>query len=136
MINTMNREGTIQQIKDGKPIQIPLLNGVNWNKEHPTSFFIPSDEKKSKLVEGDLVKIVDTYHKERFWVKIEEFISEDLMVGTISNDLIGNQPYNFGDKLFLHMDNIIDVLDEEYERWVNKNHSNLSVENDDNKRNN
>ena len=107
MISTLNREGMIQQIKEGNPIQIPLLNGVCKNKEKPNTFLIPSDEVKSNIVEGDMVKIVDTYHKERFWVKIEQFISEDLMVGTISNHLISHKTYNYGDKVFLHMDNII-----------------------------
>ena len=130
------KEKIQNNLSNEKPIQIELMNGVEQNKKHPTSFHIPSDEKKSKIEVGDCVKVVDNQYGERFWVRVKEFISDELMVGEIDNKLVCKQPYSLGDKIFLTMDNIIDVYDEEYERWVNKNHPNLSVENDDNKRNN
>ncbi|NVK76014.1 MAG: hypothetical protein HWE24_21265 [Oceanospirillaceae bacterium] len=116
-----DNEEITKNLERGKPIQIELLNGVEQNKEFPTSFHIPSEEKKSKIEVGDKVKVVDIQHSERFWVKVEEFISDELMVGVIDNELIGKQPYSLGDKIFLTMDNIIDVHDEDYDLWLKKN---------------
>lgn len=119
-------EKIYNNLKEGKPIQIDLLNGVEQNKKHPNSFHILSDEKKSKIKVGDCVKIVDS--TERFWVIVKEFISDELMVGEINNQLVGNQPYSLGDKIFLTMDNVIDVHDEDYERWLIKNYPNIRKE--------
>ena len=129
-------------LKKGKPIQIELLNGVEYNKKHTETFYIPSNEKKSKVDLGDSVKVCDMKYGERFWVHIDDFISDDLMVGIIDNQLVGNQPYSNGDKIYLTKDNIIDVFDEEYERWVKENHPTLLKngetydENDNNLKNN
>lgn len=120
-----DNEEITKNIKKGKPIQIELMNGVEQNKKHPTSFHIPSDEKKSKIEVGDCVKVVDNQYGERFWVRVKEFISDELMVGEIDNKLVCKQPYSLGDKIFLTMDNIIDVHDEDYEKWVKENHPNL-----------
>ena len=106
-----------------KPIQVELLNGVEQNKKHPNRFHIPSNEQKSKVDLGDSVKVCGG--GERFWVHIVDFISDDLMVGIIDNVLVGNQTYNCDDKIYLTKDNIIDVYDEEYKRWVKENHPNL-----------
>jgi hypothetical protein len=112
-------------LKNEKPIQIDLLNGVEYNKEHSETFHIPSDEKKSKVNVGDCVKVVDNQYGERFWVIVKDFISDELMVGEINNELVGNQPYSLGDKIFLTMDNIIDVLDDDYKKYVKENYPNL-----------
>ena len=123
-------EITNQQInvKKGTPIQIELLNGVEQNKKHPTTFHIPSDEKKSKVEVGDIVKIVDIQYGERFWVIVKEFISDELMVGEINNTLVNKQPYSLGDKIFLTKDNIIDVNDEEYREYVKEKFPNILKE--------
>lgn len=112
-------------IKKGSPIQIELLNGVEQNKQYPNSFHIPSDEKKSKVEVGDVVKVVDTEYGERFWVIVKEFISDELMVGEIDNRLVGKQPYSLGDKIFLTKDNIIDVNDEEYREYIKEKFPNI-----------
>ena len=131
----------IQNNLSNIPIQIELMDGVEQNK---TPKFIPhpSNEKKSKVEVGDCVKVVDTQYGERFWVIVKEFISDELMGGEINNTLVGKQPYSLGDKIFLTMDNIIDVHDEDYENWVKENHPNLIKkgitydENDNNPKNN
>ena len=41
------------------------------------------------------------------WVEIDDFITDDLMIGIIRNDLVGNQPYTFNDKIFMKMEHII-----------------------------
>lgn len=115
-------------LSNGKPIQIELMNGVEQNKQYPNSFHIPSDEKKSKVEVGDVVKIVDIQYGERFWVIVKEFISDELMVGEINNQLVGNQPFSLGDKIFLTMDNIIDVLDDDYRKYIKETHPNLLEE--------
>jgi hypothetical protein len=110
------RESQLSDVKKnlekGTPIQIDLLNGVEMNKQNPNTFHIPSDEEKSNIEVGDVVKVVDTENSERFWVIVKEFISDELMVCEIDNELINNQPYSLGDKIFVTKDNIINIYNE------------------------
>ena len=89
------------------PFQIDLIDGVKHNQKHPNTFHIPSDEDKSELCVGNRVKVIDEKYSERFWVEIEDFITDDFMIGIIRNDLVGNQPYTFNDKIFMKMEHII-----------------------------
>jgi hypothetical protein len=89
------------------PFQIDLVDGVKLNQKHPNTFHIPSDEEKSELCVGNIVKVIDEKYRERFWVEIDDFITDDLMIGIIRNDLVGNQPYTFNDKIFMKMEHII-----------------------------
>jgi hypothetical protein len=100
---------------DSQPIQIELLDGVKHNRKHPNTFHIPTYREKSKIEVGSSVKVVDIKYGERFWVIVEEFISNELMVGRIINHLVGGklktgvQPYSWGDYIYFTMDNIIDI---------------------------
>ena len=97
--------------RNDKPYQIELLDGVEQNKKHPTTFHIPSKEEKDSIQIGTHVKVADTEVGERFWVEVDDIISDDLMIGRIDNVLISNQPYNFNDRIYLTKDNFIDILD-------------------------
>jgi len=122
------KEKIENNLKNGKPIQIDLLNGIEHNKKNSETFHIPCKEKKSKVQIGDYVKVVDNQCGERFWVIVKDFISDNLMVGEIDNELVGKQPYSLGDKIFLTKDNIIDVLDDEYRKWVKETYPNIIEE--------
>lgn len=108
----------------------PLLNAKEWKKNHPNYYPIPTDEKKSKIKIGDSVKITDSEDRERFWVIVEEFISDELMIGEVNNYLDENLPYQLGDKIYFTMDNILTVHDEDYDQWVfsslMETHSNIN----------
>lgn len=109
MIKELKYVKVVSDLKKGIPIQIDLKDGVEMNEKHPTTFNIPSDEEKDELKVGDVVKIIDQWNRERFWVEIKDFITDDLMVCIVRNDLMNNQPYDFGDELFVTKRNIIDV---------------------------
>jgi hypothetical protein len=98
-----------EQEKIKIPFEIDLVDGVIQNIKHPNTFHIPSNEVKSYIGIGNRVKVIDKKYRERFWVEIEDFIDDYLMIGIIRNDLVSNQPYTFNDKIFLKMDNIISV---------------------------
>ena len=94
--------------KTNKIYEIKLVNGVEMNKKYPKTFFIPSEyflTKKLKI--GSIVKISDFHYSERFWVCVLEFIDENTMICEIRNDLYGNQPYDFLDKIIVKRENII-----------------------------
>jgi hypothetical protein len=105
-------------LKENKPIRVELLNGVEWNNKHPDTFHIPSSDDKKSIQIGTSVKVVDTKYNERFWVEIVDFITEDLLVGRIDNELMMKQPYSLGDKIFLKLDNVIDIFNENYQKWL------------------
>ena len=107
MIKELKYVKVVSDLKKGIPIQIDLKDGVEMNEKHPTTFNIPSDEEKDELKVGDVVKIIDKWNSERFWVEIKDFITDDLMVCIVTNDLLNNQPYDFGDELFVTKRNII-----------------------------
>ena len=62
-----------------------LLNGVEMNAFHPTTFEIPSVEEIKSLQPGDHVKVCA--ENERFWVLLKSNDGETL-VGVIDNHLI------------------------------------------------
>ena len=110
-------------LQENKPIRIELLNGVSWSNKHPETFHIPSNEDKKSIQIGTSVKVVDTKYNERFWVEIEDFVTEDLMIGRIDNELVNKQPYSLDDKIFLIMDNVIDIFNDDYQSWLIKQES-------------
>jgi hypothetical protein len=97
------------KIFENKPLKIELVNGISQNRKYPNSFKMPSLDVKSKLKVGDLVKVSDELYNERFWVEILEFVSEELIIGRIDNELIMEQPYTLNHKIFLSLENIIDI---------------------------
>jgi hypothetical protein len=91
---------------NNKPKQIDLVDGVKMNNDHPSSFYIPSKDDKDLLNIGRLVKVSNG--KERFWVEIESFISDDLMVGKIKNILLfGN--YNYNNRIYFEKNHVIEI---------------------------
>tara|TARA_B100000674_G_C37673604_1_gene838176 strand:- start:44 stop:628 length:585 start_codon:yes stop_codon:yes gene_type:complete len=109
MIKELKYIGIISDLEKEIPIQIDLVDGVKMNNKYPDSFHIPTKKEKSNIKVGDVVKIIDERNSERFWVKVTEFITDELMVCSISNDLVGNQPYTLGDKIHVKKDNIINI---------------------------
>jgi hypothetical protein len=65
-----------------------LLDGVNQNRLHPTTFHIPSDEDKAAIKCGDWVKLcfqpLRNGPSERMWVKVNR-IDGVRMAGTLDN---------------------------------------------------
>ena len=90
---------------------LELVDGVEQNKNHPLSYWIPSIEEKRKIQIGDVVKVSDG--SERWWNVVEEFIDEETMICSVDNHLVSGQEFNFMDKIVVKMKNIIDIHFEE-----------------------
>ncbi len=78
-------------------------------KKAPFTFFAPSISELEDIKAGSIVKICNG--DERFWVTVN-LISDEDIIGTIDNDLLGNNPYKCGDKVKFHKNNIYDIYND------------------------
>lgn len=88
-----------------------LGDGVESNRLHPDTFWIPSPEEKARITEGSVVKLM--FHMrdgwgERMWVKVEK-VTRKGYVGTLRNSPVGIPRLDYGDKVKFGPDAIIDV---------------------------
>jgi hypothetical protein len=92
----LNMNHQIDRLNEGKPIQIKLA--VN-----------PDPIEEIKV--GDMVGVADEW--ETFFVEIVSEVGDDLYVGKIKNSLLSYDltdnlvPYSMGDKIFIHLENVI-----------------------------
>jgi len=87
---------------------IKLIDGIERNINHPTTFHIPSENFiNNHLKIGSVVKIGDLDYSERFWVKVLEFMDNNIMICEIQNNLYSNQPYDYLDKILVERKNIL-----------------------------
>jgi len=89
-----------------------LTNGIESNKAHPDTFWIPSDEDKDLLEIGDACKLIfepdnEEQLTERMWVNITE-INGDEFVGELDNDPVSLK-MKLGELVKFNRDNIIDI---------------------------
>jgi hypothetical protein len=83
-----------------------LVNAAQMALAHPKSFERPCRQALDLLACGDLAKVCSG--DERFWVVITER-NGDVLKGTVANMLVGDQPYDYGDLIAFHMDNVYDA---------------------------
>lgn len=88
--------------------KIQLVDTIEMNKIHPDTFQLPPKEVLDNLKVGDTVKVCNS--NERFWCIVDDFITDDLIVGVIDNQLLIDYGYGFDDKIFIHKNNIYDVF--------------------------
>ncbi|MDO5683611.1 MAG: hypothetical protein Q4G46_12400 [Propionibacteriaceae bacterium] len=87
-----------------------IESGVERNREHPETFWIPDDEEKALVEPGDVVKLmwrVPRSPGERMWVRVTHR-QGDRLVGRINNYPI----YVFADYdevVKFHIDDVIDI---------------------------
>lgn len=80
-----------------------LVDGVEQNRKHPTTFRIPSQELKTILGAGDFVKFGFVLPKpkgnvtiERMWVQVAVVVN-GIITGTLANDPAYLDGIRFGD---------------------------------------
>ncbi len=95
-----------------------LDSGVEIQKESPDTFYLPSEESRTNLKPGDLVKLIFRMEKlsdpeslsvERMWVMVKEK-NKDCYLGVLDNDPFGEvhlqcgQPVCFGPEHVIQID--------------------------------
>jgi hypothetical protein len=89
-----------------------FTSGVTQNRTYPDTFWIPDDEEKADIEPGDTVRAMFQMRAdnwcERMWVTVTE-VKGSKIIGTLSNQPIGIPRLEFGDKVKLHRDHIIDI---------------------------
>ncbi|MGW2292531.1 DUF2314 domain-containing protein [Streptomyces phaeochromogenes] len=88
-----------------------LSSGVEFNRQHPQSFWIPSEEEKQALRPGVTVKLMFDMRDgwgERMWVEIVA-VKKRKLVGTLHNQPAGIPRLNHGDRIHFKYHHIIDI---------------------------
>ena len=85
--------------------------GIESNREHPDSFWVPSADEKAELRPGDLVKLMWLVKRdagERMWVRVTHRDGSRL-VGSLENWplFVRMDP---GEKIKFHVDDIMDYM--------------------------
>jgi len=91
-----------------------LHSGVELHESHPNTFWIPPEDERNHLVEGDYAKLVFTGVRvdggpagERMWVCVTGR-DGDTYVGTLASHPVAIQ-LNWGDEVRFHADNVINI---------------------------
>lgn len=85
-----------------------LIDAQEMHRNHPETFEVPSKSELETIQEGTYVKICDG--DERFWVQVTK-IDGSTIQGTVSNDLVFEKPYNYGDLVEFHQKNVYGILE-------------------------
>ena len=87
-----------------------LGDGDERNREHPDTFWVPSDEEKAKLVPGDLVKLMFETKDwgERMWVRVTKVGSRRLE-GVLENEPYAIPRLRWGRTVKFERKHIIDI---------------------------
>ncbi|GAA2685867.1 DUF2314 domain-containing protein [Nonomuraea recticatena] len=88
-----------------------LGSGVKLNREHPDSFWIPSEEEKQAIAPGIRVKLMFRMKDgwgERMWVEVDE-IKKRHVTGRLINQPIGIPRLTHGDKIRFKREHVIDI---------------------------
>ena len=88
-----------------------LTDGVEWNKKHPDTFWVPDETEKSSIKPGDFVKLMFEGHPdggERMWVEVTS-VNGEMLRGTLANQPVIVGGVNYGSQLRFHASNVIDI---------------------------
>ena len=93
------------------------MNGVELHRAAPTTFEIPTEERRSRLVPESDAKLVfrmraadDRVVVERMWVRVTGY-TEDAYEGVLMNDPVSQGVLlRFGDRVVFGPDHVIDAL--------------------------
>lgn len=88
-----------------------ITSGVEWNRTHPDTFEIPSDDEKARITEGTVVKLmfrVSDGWGERMWVTVNR-VRRNRFIGTLCNDPLGVPRLSYGDEIRFGPDEVIDI---------------------------
>lgn len=88
-----------------------LVSGVEMNRLHPSTFWVPDENQKSEVGVGDVVKLMFETSDgwgERMWVKVTRRGRRGF-VGALANDPIGIPRLGYGDRVCFSADEVIDI---------------------------
>jgi hypothetical protein len=88
-----------------------LSSGVERNRLHPKTLYIPSDDEKHDVEPGVVVKLMFEMKDgwgERMWVEVVE-VSKSHLVGVLVNQPIGIPRLYHGDTVKFRREHIIDI---------------------------
>ena len=91
-----------------------LLDAVRQNHYNPDTFELPTDDEIAALAPGYYAKVSANVelargvNGERFWVKVIS-IDDNIIVGSVANNLLGNLPFDFGDEVEFSTRNVLDT---------------------------
>lgn len=91
-----------------------LGSGVRRNREHPDSFYIPSEEEWNAVVAGVDVKLMFEMRDgwgERMWVTVTA-VKRRKLIGRLNNLPLGIPRLIAGDKIKFRRDHVIDIWEE------------------------
>jgi hypothetical protein len=71
-------------------MELDILDAQQMHKDHPTTFYIPSQEDLDKIRVGSVVKICVS--NERFWTIVAN-VDGDKITATVDNDLVGTDEH-------------------------------------------
>lgn len=86
--------------------EVEFQDAQQLAKEHPDTFEVPYDATLNAIEVGDVVKVCDG--EERFWTVVKG-IDGDTITAEVNNNLIGEQPYNYGDLIQYEHRHIYDI---------------------------
>lgn len=119
MIKLLYQKGQIEYMLEANK-QAQLMDGVEINRENPTTFQIPSAEEKAQLKVDQYIKVgaytgaEDSMPKaERFWCQVSQINDDGTIIGTINNDLVLSQFHNLfdGDRILIEPKNILSIYE-------------------------
>jgi len=87
-----------------------LESGVERNRQHPTSFWIPDDEEKELVEPGCFVKLLFEMDDwgERMWVEVTK-VKRRRLVGTLSNTPAAMPGHYPGETVRFRREHIVDI---------------------------
>ncbi len=96
------------------PATYTLDNAVETHREFPTTFFIPSQEDREHLREGDFAKLIfridvdDEIHVERMWVIVSK-VRPESYTGVLDNDPYCTEEIRSGIQVEFLADHVIQI---------------------------
>lgn len=97
-----------------KTLKYKIHSGIEFNKEYPDTFEIPSDEEKTDIRIRDAVKLpfeeIKTGYCERMWVQVTK-IDGDNLVGTLDNEPAMICCLKYKDIVNFHIDSVISITE-------------------------
>ena len=84
-----------------------FIDAQEMAENNPETFEAPEAEELSQIKEGTYVKVCNG--EERFWMQVNEVDGEKI-TATVSNNLLGDYGYDFGDVVTFETKHIYSIL--------------------------
>ena len=92
-----------------------FVDAQKLKQAQPKTFGVPTVKQLAKLKKGDYVKV--SHNEERFWV-ILTGVRGKRLEGTVSNELICDQPFVLNDTITFEKRHVYNILDPKTARAI------------------